>query len=335
MKAVKRVPVTLLTGFLGSGKTTLLRHLLADERMKRTAVIINEIGEIGLDHLLIGRFDEDTILLKSGCVCCSVKTEFSETLKLLYQRAQTGLIPAFDRVIVETTGMADPVPLLKLLLADESIAMLFSVQTVIATVDTLLPINLAQQRMERIRQIAVADKIILTKTDLSNAFHQFIEGVRTLNDAAEIINGSDVEAVALSIFDREQYPVVRGLPNAQCFAYTTNQYRNVDQTLHQDVFSLCLYADQPLSWGNVSQFLQKLARLYGPNLLRIKALICVKESLRPIVLHGVQHYLFPETYLDAWPDDDHRSRIVLIFEGRLHQRIQALFDEMVFEPINS
>lgn len=145
MSGIKRIPVTLLTGFLGSGKTTLLHRLLADDRMAHTAVIINEIGEVGLDHLLIGRLDDGIVLLKSGCVCCSMKTELSETLKLLYCRAEAGEIPVFDRVIVETTGMADPIPLLKLLLADESVATLFSVQTVIATVDTLLSLNVSNR----------------------------------------------------------------------------------------------------------------------------------------------------------------------------------------------
>ncbi|CAM9386984.1 CobW family GTP-binding protein [Acinetobacter bereziniae] len=334
MNAVKRIPVTLLTGFLGSGKTTLLRNLLADERMKRTAVIINEIGEIGLDHLLVGQIDQDMVLLKSGCVCCSVKTEFSETLKLLYQRAQAEIIPIFDRVIVETTGMADPIPLLKQLLVDESVAVLFSVQTVITTVDSLLPLDLPKQHIERLRQIAVADKIILTKTDLSHAFHNFVEGIAALNDAAEIIDSSDVEAVASLIFDREQYPIVRDLPQVQWIKQNSHLRNKLGQSLHQGMSSLCLYADQPLAWRSITLFLQKLARLHGENLLRIKGLIHIRESLRPVVIHGVQHYLFPESYLDTWSDDDPKTRIVIIFEGAIQQNIQALFDDIVLEPMH-
>lgn len=273
MSGIKRIPVTLLTGFLGSGKTTLLHRLLADDRMAHTAVIINEIGEVGLDHLLIGRLDDDIVLLKSGCVCCSMKTELSETLKLLYFRAEAGEIPVFDRVIVETTGMADPIPLLKLLLADESVATLFSVQTVIATVDTLLPLHTPQQRTERLRQIAVADKIILTKTDLSHAFTTFTKRIRTLNASAEIIDGADVAAVALVIFDREKYPVTRNLPDAQWFTHQTNSQNAFNNAPHHNIFTLCLYANQALSWARVTHFLQKLARLYGVNLLRIKGLI--------------------------------------------------------------
>lgn len=335
MSGIKRIPVTLLTGFLGSGKTTLLHRLLADDRMAHTAVIINEIGEVGLDHLLIGRLDDDIVLLKSGCVCCSMKTELSETLKLLYCRAEAGEIPVFDRVIVETTGMADPIPLLKLLLADESVATLFSVQTVIATVDTLLSLNVPHQRTERLRQIAVADKIILTKTDLSHAFTTFTKRIRTLNASAEIIDGADVAAVALVIFDREKYPVTRNLLGTQWFTHQTNSQNAFNNAPHHNIFTLCLYANQALSWARVTHFLQKLARLYGVNLLRIKGLIQVEESLRPVILHGVQHYLFPESYLNAWPDDDHRSRIVVIFEGEIHQQIQALFDAIVLEPMTT
>ncbi|SDB10704.1 CobW/HypB/UreG, nucleotide-binding domain [Pseudomonas sp. NFACC23-1] len=161
-----RIPVTLLTGFLGSGKTTLLRELLADTRMARTAVIINEIGEVGLDHLLVGTLDDDAVLLKSGCVCCTMKSEFGDTLKSLFNRRESGVLPNFNRVIVETTGLADPVPLVKLLLGDEGLVSRFRLQAVVTTVDCQIGALEHRPRVERDRQIGIADHLVLTKTDL-------------------------------------------------------------------------------------------------------------------------------------------------------------------------
>ncbi|WP_322093571.1 CobW family GTP-binding protein [Paraburkholderia bannensis] len=323
-----RVPVTLLTGFLGSGKTTLLSRLLADPRMQRTAVIINEIGEIGLDHLLVGRPDDDTFLLKSGCVCCSMKTDLSETLKSLRRRAATGELPAFERVVVETTGLADPVPMLRHLLADESLNAAFRLQTVISTVDSVMPLDATRDRPERHRQISVADKLIVTKTDLSGRFDAVSQTLADVNPGAQILDSQDLDAVMAALFDHERYAVVRHLPDVS-WERPAKGFGRERQVRHDSVATLALRVEQPVSWPDVTSFLQQLARRHGEKLLRTKGILNVKESHKPIVIHGVQHYLYPETFLDAAPGDDSASRIVFIYEGAIEAEIRDLFERIV------
>ncbi|WP_321815658.1 MULTISPECIES: GTP-binding protein [unclassified Paraburkholderia] len=323
-----RVPVTLLTGFLGSGKTTLLSRLLADPRMQRTAVVINEIGEIGLDHLLVGRPDDDTYLLKSGCVCCNMKSDLSETLKSLRRRAASGELPAFDRIVVETTGLADPVPMLRHLLADETLNAAFRLQTVLATVDSVLPLDASRDRPERHRQIGVADKLIVTKTDLSGRFEVMRAALEALNPGAQILDSQNLDAVMQAIFDHERYAVVRHLPDV-CWEKPTKGFGREGQAPHDSVSTLALRVDEPLSWPDVAAFLQQLARRHGEKLLRTKGILNVKESSKPIIIHGVQQYLYPETYLDAHEAGDTTSRIVFIFEGSIEAEIRELFARCV------
>ncbi|MEP9317709.1 GTP-binding protein [Pseudomonas sp. LABIM340] len=327
MTAQERLPVTLLTGFLGSGKTTLLQKVLADPRMARTAVIINEMGEVGIDHLLVGKLDDDTMLLKSGCLCCGLKTDFTDSLLSLYHRRQTGQYPSFDRVIVETTGMADPVPLLRLLMTHEPINSWYSVRGVVTTLDTLLPLDPKSARVERQRQISLADHIVLTKTDLAS--RDQVQSVQAaaqgLNSRANYVVGGDEDAVMRALLQEDRYPVVRNLYRGPQERVSVLG-RTPSEVSHSRVGSFCLYADGPLPWSGLVSFFQFLARTYGGRLLRLKGLLSVADSARPVVVHGVEHFLFPETYLDEWPDTDQRSRIVLIGEDLDQEDIEELFE---------
>ncbi|NIF28943.1 GTP-binding protein [Pantoea sp. Tr-811] len=323
MNMPRRLPVTLLTGFLGSGKTSLLHKALADPRMTRTAVIINEVGEVGLDHLLLGRLDEDAMLLKSGCLCCSLKNDFTDTLISLYQRRASGQFPPFERVVVETTGLADPVPLLRLLLSQEPVNSWFSVRSVITTVDTLIPLSPDDARPERFRQIALADHLVLTKTDLASAAQvsAVAQASRQINPRAQYIEDGGEDAVMSALLDDERYPVV----NTVFRRWPTPALAPVESS-HGGVNTCSLQLDQPLPWGELVRFFQLLARTYGKRLLRLKGLLDVEGAARPVVVHGVEHYLFPETYLDAWPDEDRRSRLVFIGENLDREYIEEMFN---------
>jgi G3E family GTPase len=327
MTTPARFPVTLLTGFLGSGKTSLLQAALADPRMAKTAVIINEVGEVGLDHLLLGKLDDDAILLKSGCLCCSLKNGFSETLQSLRNRRENGQYPPFERVIVETTGLADPVPLLKMLLGQEPVNSWYSVRGVVTTLDTLIRLDTASSRTERIRQLALADHIILTKTDLSTA--EQIQDVRAhaceINGRAQYLDNSDSEAVMRVLLDPIRYPVVGSVFRGVEPATRILGPLHASATAHEAVGTFAIYADEPLHWDRLVRFFRELAKAYGSRLLRLKGLVNIADCVQPVVVHGVEQFLFPERYLDGWPDSDHRTRLVFIAENIDPEQIDQLF----------
>jgi len=323
-----RIPVTILTGFLGSGKTSLLRSALADPRMDETAVIINEIGDVGLDHLLVGKLDDDAVLLKSGCLCCSLKTDFIETLTLMYHRRESGKFPPFKRVIVETTGLADPVPLLRVLMSSEPVNHWFSIKGVISTVDLMINLNVKDDREERIRQIALADTLVLTKNDLVAKGRQFKfrQALSKLNPRARVILNSDTDRLFEVLLNEERYPVVSNLfhNNALQTFLPLNE-----KTVHTQVTTYSLFIDPPLAWSGIIQFFRAVVRMYGTQILRIKGLLNILESEKPVVVHGVETYFFPEAYLDEWPDNDRRSRLVFIVEGLEEERILECLNKYV------
>lgn len=319
------LPVTLLTGFLGSGKTTVLNGLLAHAGMARTAVIINEFGEIGLDHQLVASAKDEMILLKSGCLCCTVKGDLIDALRRLFLQRVRGDVPEFDRVVIETTGLADPAPIIHTLMADPLIAARYRLDGVVSTVDAANGMSTLDTHEEAVKQVAMADRILLTKTDLADATARAAIEARlhALNPAARVVPvvaGAVDPGIltGLGLFDPEtkSADARRWL---QAEAYEDRGHDHHDHHHHHDVNrhddrieAFCFTVDAPIDAFAFESWLNVLTSFRGPNLLRIKGIVNLAGHERPVAIHGVQELFHPAVELPAWPSSDRRSRIVFI-----------------------
>jgi G3E family GTPase len=314
-----KTPVVLLTGFLGSGKTTLLSRLLGHPDMGETAVIVNELGEAAIDHHLLRRVDERTVVLGNGCVCCTLRGDLADELRDLLSRRDRGEIPAFGRVVVETTGVADPAPILYTLLGDQVVKHHFELERVVTTVD-------AQHGLrgeESVKQAAAADRLVVTKTDLADPAAVERELCR-LNPTAEL-----VEAVLGDVSPGELFGGAGRDPRDLVFD---------DAHSHDgDVHAICLTFEEPLDWTAFGIWLTMLLQARGGDVLRVKGLLNVGAE-GPLLINGVQHVVHPPDHLPAWPDDDRRSRIVFIgrgFTGQELERSLIAFDRAAAPPRDS
>lgn len=317
------IPVTLLTGFLGSGKTTLLNQLI--QQLPRTAIIMNEFGEIGLDHQLLQKTDGPLALLAGGCICCTVSGSLSPTLKNLFMAASRGEIPRFERVIIETTGIADPAPILDTLINERWIAARFSLNGVITTVDAVLGEQQLDSYFEAVKQVAVADRLLLTKTDLADlsASTALRARLATLNPAAPIliVEHGRVDP-ALILGAGQHHPASKGSEVVKWLNASRNRpvagatllgRPRAAAPLHDErIRSFSVQFDAALGWRGIYAALQMLLNFRANALLRMKAIVNLKGKDRPTVLHAVQHILSPPVELDTWPDDDRHSRFVFI-----------------------
>lgn len=322
--APELLPVTLLTGFLGSGKTTVLNHLL--RHLPLTAVVMNEFGEIGLDHQLLEESHGPLALLSGGCVCCQIQGTLAPTLKNLFMSRANGTLPPYERIIIETTGIADPAPILDTLLHERWLAARHKLDGVVTVVDAVFGMQQLQAHIEAARQVAVADRLLLSKTDLASP--QQIAAITArlaeLNPAAAVIrvlNGAiePAQITQLGLFNpHDKHPdVLRWLalsrykPAAR--GALGGKPRPQAPALHDDrIRAFSLTFEQPLEWQGVQAALEMLQAFRPQNLLRMKALVNIKGQDKPVVLHGVQHLLYPPAELPAWPDADRRSRFVFI-----------------------
>jgi G3E family GTPase len=289
-----KTPVVLLTGFLGSGKTTLLSRLLGDPAMGETAVIVNELGDVAIDHHLLRRVDERTVLLGSGCVCCTLRGDLADELRDLHGRRERGEVPQFRRVVVETTGLADPAPILFTLASEPVVKNHFVLERVIATVDAVHGLR----EPESIRQVAAADRLVVTKTDLADG-SELERRLAALNPTAEVLEATFGDVRADQLFGGET-----GLRHIE----PSEPHEHTDVQAHALVFA------EPLDWTAFGVWLTMLLAARGADVLRVKGLLNVGGE-GPLLLNGVQHVVHPPVHLDAWPDDDRRTRIVFIGRG--------------------
>lgn len=315
-------PVTVLTGFLGSGKTTLLNHLLAHPGLAQTAVLINEFGEVGLDHLLVKHVAEDIVLLQSGCLCCTVRGDMVDALRDLFVKRVKGEVPDFTRVIIETTGLADPAPIIHTLMTDPLLASRYRLDGIVATVDAVNGARTLDNHAEAVKQAAMADRLVLTKTDIADyaAVEMLHARLRQLNPAAPILRADQgrldpAEILDAGLFnDRDKIPDVRKWLNAEAYADAHHHdHHHHDVNRHDDrVAAFVFTADKPVSWPALSFALELLISNKGENILRVKGIVNVAGEDKPLAIHGVQHVFHPPAQLESWPDDDRRTRIVFI-----------------------
>lgn len=319
------LPVSVITGFLGSGKTTLLSRLLRDPAFERTAVIINEFGDVGLDHLLVESSDEQMLLLEGGCVCCTVRGDLVRTAGDLLARRAAGAVTPFERIVIETTGLADPAPIVHALITDRDIADALRLEAVIATIDAANGAATLDAHPESVKQAALADCIVLTKTDVADpAANGLAARLHALNPTAPKLTALHGALDATRLFDSRAHDPARYDPAL----FNTAQR-------HGGINTFCLRREKPLHAATLSLFLQLVAEHCGAKLLRLKGLIDVAESPgRPAVIHGVQHVFHPPAWLDEWPDEDHSTRIVVISQGLDAQWLQDVL-ELLEEEVNA
>ena len=311
------LPVSVITGFLGSGKTTLLSRLLRDPAFERTAVIINEFGAVGLDHLLVESSDEQILVLEGGCVCCTVRGDLVRTAADLLARRAAGTVTPFERIVIETTGLADPAPILHALMTDRDIAEALRLESVITTVDAAAGAATLDAHPQSVRQAALADCIVVTKSDLADP-NRLVERLDDLNPGAPKLT-----AVHGAVDARLLFPTRKALPEDG----DSHHFPDGDRHAHEGITTFCLRRDKPLHAVTLGLFLQVVAEHCGAKLLRLKGLVDVIESPgRPAVIHGVQHVFHPPAWLDAWPDHDHGTRIVVISQGLDARWLQDLLE---------
>src|ERR1700738_1153839 len=330
------VPVTLLTGFLGSGKTTVLNHVLKQPGMAATAVIVNEFGEIGLDHLLVERSSEDVVLLSSGCLCCTVRGDIVDTLTSLFVDRVKGKVPFFTRVAIETTGLADPAPVLHTLMTDPIVVARYMLDGVVTTVDAVNGAGTLDRQPEAVKQAAVADRLLLTKTDLAApaARQAFEARLAALNPSAPVIpvaQGAVDPALLfnLGFFD----PATKGVDvqrwlRDEAFESGHDHEHDDDHpdvNRHDDrIRAFCITRERPISWAVLSGWLDGLATMRGDDLLRLKAIVALSDRPdQPVVLHGGQTLFHPPVLLPQWPSEDRRTRMVFITRDLPREAIEA------------
>jgi G3E family GTPase len=319
------IEALVLTGFLGSGKTTLLGHLLRQPGFSRTAVIINEFGEIGLDHELIAASEDSVIALQTGCLCCKIRNDLATTLHDLLQRRDDGRIATFDRVVIETSGLADPAPILQTLMTDAAIAGRIVLGGVVTTVDAVNGTDTLDREEISVKQVAVADRLILTKTDLAGPARPALMGrLEALNATAPVVAVRHGEIDPRSLFGGHLYDSLTRSrdvqawlgPEAPAHAHTHD---------HQGIDTFAIVRRDPVQAVALTLFLEALAEHCGADLLRLKGIVDVLESPdQPAVIHGVQHVFHPPSWLPGWPSDDRRSRIVFITRGIPRGFVEAL-----------
>ena len=307
-------PVTVLTGFLGAGKTTLLNHLLQQPELAGAAVLVNEFGEIGLDHLLVEKIDDSTVLLNAGCLCCTVRGDLARVLREMLPRARRGDI---SRIVIETTGLADPVPILATLMTDPVVTSAYRLDGIVTVVDAVNGAEHLDSQDEAVRQVAVADRIIISKADLADTA-ALRDRLHALNPGASIIEVACGKVDPGFVLRAGLFNLAAKIPDVaewlNVAAVETDHRHHHDPNRHDArISAFCVTLPDPLDWPGLSMWLEMLVASRGENLLRVKGILNLKGHDRPVAIHAVRHLMHPPAKLAAWPEGDPRtSRIVFI-----------------------
>lgn len=343
------LPITILTGFLGVGKTTLLNRLLRDPEMKDSLVLVNEVGEIGIDHLLFEILDENVMLLSSGCMCCSMRGDLVTSLENLIYTLDAGTLTPVRRVIIETTGLADPASVLHVLMTHPLLVQRYRLDGVVTTVDAVNGMATLDAHIEALKQVAVADRIVLAKTDLAGESAALRERLATLNPAASVLDAAKGEAsvgrlTGAGLFDptRKVPDVTRWLADeavaeaAQHHDHHEHEHGGERAHAHRHDSKFRVFTattDEAIPVATLELFLDLLRSAHGPKLLRMKGIVrLAEEPEQPVVLHMVQHVLHPPARLAAWPDADRRTRLVFVTHDLEPSVVRRLLDAFLGRP---
>jgi len=327
------VPVTVITGFLGAGKTTLVARLVRHPGMNRVAVVINEFGEVGIDHDLVAASSENVTLLANGCLCCTVRTDLQETLRELFANRRAGSIVDFDRVVIETTGLADPAPVIQTFATDTLLAGQYRLDGVVTLVDAVNGAASLDAHAEAVKQAAVADRLLLTKTDIADS-----AGVAALRERLRALNpGASMAEAVMGEIDPSFFLDI-GLRSARADAPQLERWlgaggagggylgdRLAPGAHDRAIRSFVLRFDRPFTWQTFSSAMELLMSMRGPDLLRVKGLVNVEGERGPVVVQGVQHVFHPPVTLAAWPGEDRGSRLVFVTRNIPEEAVTALF----------
>ncbi len=343
------IPLTVLTGFLGAGKTTLLNRLLKDEGLKDTAVIINEFGDVSLDHLLVEYVGDNMVLLQSGCLCCTMRGDLVDALETLLRDLDARRC-SFSRVLLETTGLADPAPVLHTAMAHPYLLLRYRLDGVVTVVDCVNGETTLDQHAEAVKQAAVADRLVLSKTDLASAEQRaaLVARLHTLNPAAPILDAAKGEATPDKLLGCGLYDPAHKIPDVKKWlaaeayadahaghhhghAHHDHDHDHLDRNRHDDhISSFVLTSDAAIPAGTLDMFLELVRANYGAQILRVKGIVKLAEMPEtPVVVHGVQHVFHPTARLERWPDDDHRTRIVFITRDLPERTVAELFQAFI------
>jgi G3E family GTPase len=358
-------PLTVITGFLGAGKTSLLNSLVKDPALADTLVIINEFGEIGLDHLLVEKSGDGMLVMTSGCLCCSIRGDLITTLEDVLRRRDNGRITPFNRVIIETTGLADPAPVLHTIMYHPYLMLRFRLDGVVTLVDAVNGAATLDAHEEAVKQVAMADRIVMAKTDLligeagAQTLRELRERLVRLNPGAPLLDTAKGEASAASLLDAGLYDPqsktidVRKWLNAEAFEPAPDRHDTAGSEpagrrhhhhehghAHQDVSrhdarirAFCMRDEAPIAPAAFDLFLELLRNAHGPRLLRVKGIVALEDDpARPVVIHGVQHIFHPPARLAAWPDEDHATRIVFILSDMEPAFVDGLWKAFAGAP---
>lgn len=312
-------PVTLLTGFLGSGKTTLLKRLLETSALADTAVLINEFGEIGLDHHLLERIDETMVLLQSGCLCCTIRGELADAMRDLHARRETGNIPPFRRLVIESTGLADPFPVLSTMKSDQVLRHHFRPANVITTVDAVNGLAQLATYAESNRQVAVADRLVIMKSDLVAPAQvaALTARLRAINPDASLCDARDGTFDVESLLDESvDIPAVPAPSKGGFYCDDLLLLTRLDGTVHEArIQSFVMTVEARIDWTAFGIWLTMLLNRHGDRILRVKGILDLEGEDRPVAIHAIQHLVHPPVHMRAWPSAERRSYIVFIIDG--------------------
>ena len=334
-------PVTIITGFLGSGKTTLLSALLKKEEMKNVAVIINEFGEVGLDHALVERSDENIVELQNGCICCTIQGDLQKTMLDLIDKMSKGDISYFDKVIIETTGLADPVPIIHTLISSMDLQRIYTLDGVITVVDATNGEKTLDLQPEAVKQAALAERIIISKIDLIEKDKELSleTRLRAINPSIKIIKSSFGDVSISDLIDLGAYdPFSKSKDVKEWLAAESmdthhdhdHDHHHVNVNRHdENIEAFSMTSNKPVNMMAFGLFKDLLMAQMGPDLLRLKGIINIEGKDRPAVIHGVQHIFHPVHWLEKWPDDDKQTKLVFITRNVKKEQIEGFFNALM------